>query len=89
MFALWKKEFEDLFPIDELYECFQTEFETIGKTIKDLETLLASDCKFSEALSGITKLSKPQIWVRLADYYKNKTLPSDVKSIVDSINNLS
>lgn len=87
--ALWKKEFEDLFNIDDLYVCFEDEFTKASKTKIDIQKLLDSPCKFSEALSWIIWITKPQIWIRLSEYYKDKGLPNDIQTVIDRINSLS
>jgi hypothetical protein len=42
--------------------------------------------KFSSALSKNCKLSKPEMWNRLADYYDFDDLPSNIKNVLDYIN---
>ena len=87
---LWpEKEFEDEFSSEDLYNCFETELNSNAvNSIADLEILKTTIPKFSGILSSKTRLSKPEMWNRLADFFDFDDLPENIRSLLVYINNL-
>lgn len=87
---LWPdKEFEDEFSCEQLYNCFKTELNNNWvNSIEDLETLKITIPKFSWILSSKTRLSKPEMWNRLADFFNFDNLPENIKNLLIYINEL-
>jgi len=87
LITLWTKEFEDEFLSAKLFDCFKTELkENWINSIDDLENLKTTIPKFSWILSSKTKLSKPEMWIRLADFFEFDDLPDKIKDTLEIIN---
>lgn len=87
---LWNKEFEDEFSSEQLYNCFCMElWNNWVNSIDDLEDLKINSVKFSSVLSDKTKLTKPIIWSRLADYLNFNDLPENIKNTLIHISELT
>lgn len=88
--SLWNdKEFEDEFSCEKLYNCFEAELNSNWvKSITDLETLKTTIPKFSWILSLKTRLTKPEMWNKLAEYIDFDMLPENIREILEYINSL-
>jgi len=90
LIPLWNdKEFEDEFSCEQLYNCFKIELnESNINSVEDLENEKWKVSKFSSALSKNCKLSKPEIWSKLAEYFHFDNLPVKIKEILEYINTI-
>lgn len=90
LIELWTdKEFEDEFSCEQLYECFVSEFNASEiNSVEELKALKETIPKFSWILSFKTWFSKPEIWLKLAQYYEFEQFSVQIQDVLTGINSL-